>query len=377
MASDLIVFGEDWGGLPSSTQHLIRHLSGSRKVMWVNSIGLRKPRLSFADCKRAFTKITSSRTGRRADPAKAGENFTILNPTTIPAPSTRLERTLARKMLCRQLLPAIRRANLHRPVLWLSLPTAVDLVGELGEQATVYYCGDDFSALAGVDHVTASARERELHEKANLIITASEALTTRFPAAKTRVLTHGVDYELFSTPCGRAADFPDNGKPVAGFYGSLAEWLDIDLLESTIKRLPHWDFVFIGKPEVDTSVLESLENVHLLGPRSHCDLPGYSQHWDVSLLPFKDNAQIRACNPLKLCEYLAAGKPIVSTPFPALSPYKTLISMVRSVDEMVEAIDRHRPVTEHNCFSKDLRNSVSGQSWQAKAELVSEWLELL
>jgi glycosyltransferase involved in cell wall biosynthesis len=377
MASDLIVFGEDWGGLPSSTQHLMQHLSSSRKILWVNSIGLRKPRLNLADCRRAFTKITSSRAGVRRISAHANQNFTILNPATIPAPSNLLERLLARKMLCRQLLPAIGKARLHRPVLWLSLPTAADLVGELGELATVYYCGDDFSALAGVDHLTVSARERELQEKANLIIAASDTLTTRFPAAKTRLLTHGVDYQLFSTPRDRAADLPDNGKPIAGFYGSLSEWLDLDLLAATIRRMPHWNFVIIGKADIDISVLESLENAFLLGPKAHCALPGYSQHWDVSLLPFKNNAQIRACNPLKLSEYLAAGKPIVSTPFPALKPYQSLVSIVRSADGMVEAIDRNRLLTDSNNSPERLRSAVSHQSWQAKAELVSEWLELL
>ena len=376
MASDLIVFGEDWGGLPSSTQHLMRHLNASRKILWVNSIGLRKPRLKMADCRRACNKLASGLLRRRSQPVTTAEtNFTILNPTTIPAPANRLERYLAKSMLRRQLLPAIRKANLQRPVLWLSLPTASDLVGQLGELATVYYCGDDFSALAGVDHRTVSLRERELQEKADLIITASEKMARRFPASKTQLLTHGVDFDLFSSPCARAQDLPANGRPIAGFYGSLSEWLDLDLLAATIKRMPHWDFVFIGKADVDVSALESLANVRLLGPRPHSELPGYSQHWNVSLLPFKDNAQIRACNPLKLTEYLAAGTPIVSTPLPALKPYRSMVSVSRSVDSMVAAIEANRARVQGNVQSGHRRNAVADQSWQAKAEMVSDWLE--
>ena len=377
MTSDLIVFGEDWGGLPSSTQHLVRQLNNSRKILWVNSIGLRKPRLNLVDCRRALAKLASSRSTGPGVAAESRPDFSIVNPTTIPAPANRLQRLLARKLLLRQLLPAIRRPNLHRPILWMSLPTAVDLVGELGERAAVYYCGDDFSALAGVDHRTVAAREQELHEKADLIITASAALEQRFPAVKTRLLTHGVDYQLFTAASTRADDMPDNGKPIAGFYGSLSEWLDLDLLASTIKRMPHWNFVFIGKADVDLSLLESFENVHLLGSRPHDTLPAYSQHWDVSLLPFVDNAQIRACNPLKLSEYLAAGTPIVSTPFPALQPYLSLVSIVRSADEMVEAIENSRLPAQCDNSAESRRNAVQHQSWQVRAERVSDWLELL
>lgn len=107
MPSDLIVFGEDWGGLPSSTQHLMRHLGTDRRILWVNSIGLRKPRMNLADCKRVLGKLRAGRCDSRRPVSSANPDFTVFNPTTIPAPSNRLERILARKMLCRQLLPAI------------------------------------------------------------------------------------------------------------------------------------------------------------------------------------------------------------------------------------------------------------------------------
>ena len=375
MSSDLVVFGEDWGGLPSSTQHLMRHLSDSRKILWVNSIGLRKPRLNMADCGRALQKITSRGARGQHGPTIADPGFTVLSPKTIPAPSTRLARFMAAALLQNQLLPAMKRAGLHKPILWISLPTASDLVGKLGEKAAVYYCGDDFSALAGVDHLTVVAREGELQHKADLIITASEQLAERFPAPKTRLLTHGVDYQLFSTPAPIAVDLPADGKPIAGFYGSISEWLDLELLEAVVKRMPHWNFVIIGKAVVDTTALRCLPNVHLLGPRPHHELPRYSQHWNVSLLPFRNNAQIQACNPLKLSEYLAAGQPVVSTPFPALKPFRSLISVVDSVDSMLEALEGSVLLAGDGGFQEKSRSVVSSESWQSRAGLVGRWLD--
>ena len=375
MLSDLVVFGEDWGGLPSSTQHVMRHLSDSRKILWVNSIGLRKPRLNIADCGRALQKLTSRNERRHRDPTIPGPGFTVLSPKTIPAPATRLARFIAAALLQNQILRAMKKTGLHKPILWMSLPTASDLVGKLGEKGAVYYCGDDFSALAGVDHLTVATREGELQHKADLIIAASERLAERFPAPKTRLLTHGVDYQLFSSSAPRACDLPDDGKPIAGFYGSISEWLDLALLEQVVKRMPHWNFVLIGKAVVDTSALSCLPNVHLLGPRQHHELPRYSQHWNASLLPFRDNAQIRACNPLKLSEYLAAGKPVVSTPFPALNPFRSLISVADSVDSMVEALEASVSLAGDDRFQTQSRSLVSSESWQSRAALVGRWLD--
>ncbi|KDM93394.1 glycosyltransferase [Photobacterium galatheae] len=375
MPHDLIVFGEDWGGLPSSTQHLIQHLAQDRQVLWINSIGLRRPALTFHDLQRAWVKLFASReSGQQTQSGiPVPDKMQIINLKTIPAPRSQWERKLAAWLMRRQLLPILRQSKLRDPILWTSLPTAADLCGQLSESAVVYYCGDDFSALAGVDHQTISQHEQTLVHRADFIMVASPVLAEQFPASKTRILPHGVDFSRFNSPVPRAADLPDDGRPVAGFYGSLSEWLDYPLLAEVIKRLPDWHFVFIGQTHTDISPIAALPQVHLLGPRAHDQLPSYSQHWQVSLLPFVDNAQIRACNPLKLLEYLAVGQPVVATPFPALTPFRKLIHVARNADEMVHAIQRayqQSPVPHQ-------ANVVADHTWQQRAAQVSQWLEVL
>ncbi|KKD60206.1 glycosyl transferase [Grimontia sp. AD028] len=374
MSRDLIVFGEDWGGLPSSTQHLIRRLSEQRKVVWVNSIGLRRPTLTMNDVRRAWRKLTAKSVPTAAkSEANLPANFTLVNPSTLPAPRTRFGRNIASSMLMNQLLPIIEKANLHNPILWTSLPTAVDISDKLGASSVVYYCGDDFSKLAGVDHDTVAERETELVNKADLILAASETLYTRFPAMRTRLLPHGVDYSLFSTPAPRAKDLPNDGKPIAGFYGSLSEWLDYPMLHSTIEALPDWHFVFIGHACDEAKTLAKHDNVTLMGPRPHHELPGYSQHWSASLLPFTDNGQIQACNPLKLREYLATGRPVISTPFPAVSEYRGYVSIVNNVDEMISALERAGQ-KQNNSHQQA---AVSPHTWDARAEKLADWLDAL
>ncbi|MGB1319359.1 MAG: glycosyltransferase [Vibrio gallaecicus] len=370
---DLIVFGEDFGGLPSSTQHLVRHLSKTHKVLWVNSIGLRQPKLCAKDIKRALNKLFGRNNAHAQNMSNATDapNITVINLRTIPAPKSQLTRQVAKHLMLSQLKPVMKQIGITDPILWTSLPTAVDLCGHLGESSVVYYCGDDFDALAGVDHDTVKTHEHDLIDKADLIFSASNKLMTKFPACKAQLLPHGVDLELFSTPAPRALDLPTGHRPIAGFYGSLSKWLDYDLLDTVAKNLPEWDFVFIGPNELPTLQLPSYNNVYYLGPKAHSELPRYSQHWDVSLLPFVDNEQIRACSPLKLMEYLAAQTPIISTPFPALNTYQGYVSTVNNAEEMVHTLQKKRDL---KLIPSDV---VQQESWQQRGKFVNWMLELL
>ncbi|WP_416900142.1 MAG: glycosyltransferase family 1 protein [Minwuia sp.] len=312
MNAPLIVFGEDWGAHPSSTQHLIRRIAADRDVLWVNSIGMRRPRLNRADARRAAAKLTAMarRGGDDGSPAPLAtpERLRVASATAVSWPGSSIARRLNRALIPGSLKPHLARLG-ERPILWTSLPTAVDAVGQFGEQAVVYYAGDDFEGLEGVDHGPVGRMERELAAKADLIIAASDVIAAKFPAEKTVVLTHGCDLELFSTPASRADDVPGGAK-VAGFYGSLADWLDYEMLQRVASLRPDWQFQFVGNVQSrspDLAALMALPNTRFRPAVPHAALPGYVQHWTAAILPFRDTPQIRACNPLKLREYLATG----------------------------------------------------------------------
>ena len=131
-----------------------------------------------------------------------------------------------------------------------------------------------------------------------------------------------------------------------------------------------------GPEESRRSVWLSHANVTILGERPHEALPSYSQNWDVSILPFKDNPQIRACNPLKLREYLAAGRPIVSTDFSSLDGYRDLVEVAGTVNEFASAIVESR--NSHNPDrAAERRARVESESWNARATQVDELLRQL
>lgn len=376
MTADLVVFAEDWGRHPSSTQHLIRHLAADRRVLWVNSIGLRAPRFGASDLSRIAAKLSAARRQPSVEPALepagAAGPVRVLAPLAVPLPGNPVARAINRRLLCRLVRGAMATLGMERPILWTSLPTAVDAVGTLNERAVVYYCGDDFAALDGVDHGSVSAMEAELAERADLVLATSPALAAKFPERKTLLVPQGVDTALFGRPRPRPADLPPG--PVAGFYGSLSSWIDTGLIAGTARRMPHWTFFLIGPARTDLSALAALPNVVLAGPRAHADLPAYAQHWTASLLPFRDTAQTRACNPLKLREYLATGTPVLSVDFPALDGYRDLVAVGRSPHCFARILET--ALEDDTAQARARRRArVAGETWSAAAARVCSALD--
>lgn len=366
MARPLVMFGEDWGGLPSSTQHLARRFAQSRKVIWVNSIGLRRPRLTLNDSGRVIRKIARmvkpSSTPSQASTAAVPANITVVNPRAVSWPGNPIAGAANRRLLGTQLRRVLAEQGISRPILWTSLPTAVDVIGELDEAAVVYYCCDDFSGLEGVDHGPVARLERNLAAKADLVFTTSDALRTKLSPRRHAPLPHGVDAELFMRPAARPDDMP-HGK-VAVFYGSLAGWIDLPGLAALAQRRPDWTLLLIGSAQTDLCPLAGRDNVRLLGPRPHAALPGYVQHADAALLPFRDTPQIRACNPLKLREYLASGTAVLATDFPALQPYYPLIEVTSDTAGFAHVLDRIDTTDEAR---RHRQQAVREETWEARA----------
>ncbi|MEQ8584973.1 MAG: glycosyltransferase [Thalassobaculaceae bacterium] len=370
MGRPLVMFGEDWDGLPSSTRHLARRFAETRRVVWVNSIGLRRPRLTLSDGARAARKVAGMLRPRPV-PAPCGsdgtqralpENITVLDPKAVSWPGNPIAGAVNRRTLGAQLRRTLSDLRIDRPVLWTSLPTAVDVVGELNESAVVYYCCDDFSGLEGVDHGPVTRLEKRMVSMSDLVFTTNDALADKLSPKHHASLPHGVDADLFSQPADRPADLPE-GK-VAVFYGSLASWIDVPGLAALARQRPDWTLVLIGAVQTDLTPLDGLSNVRLLGSRPHNALPGYVQHADAALLPFRDTPQIRACNPLKLREYLASGSPVISTDFRALDPYREVVQVAGDVGGFASQLDRIDGSPE----ARERRlDTVRAETWEARA----------
>lgn len=376
----LIIFAEDWAAHPSSTQHLAKYLQYDNEIIWVNSVGMRAPAWSLKDMTRLLRKALMMGKSLITQPVAAAapprrDKLTVINPVCLPWHNIGWVNSINRWLINRAL--GKRQAN-ERRTYWLTLPTAQSLLPLEHGDNLVYYCCDDFYALDGVDAQMIAKWEPKLIDKADLILATSKSLLQKFPKGKALLLEHGVDYQLFSQPVSRHPQLHGQ-RPMIGFYGSISAWLDVDLLTQLAERNPQWDLMLVGQIKTDVSKLQPLANVHFVNAVPHEHLPQFSQHWDVLLMPFKHNQQIEACNPLKLREYLAAGRPVVSTNFPAAQEYKDVVSIATTTDEFIAKVSAAVLLSDYlrTVLQGQQRDKVADQDWSNKAKQVSRWLASL
>jgi hypothetical protein len=163
---------------------------------------------------------------------------------------------------------------------------------------------------------------------ADIVFASAQSLVNaRLPwNPETHLAPHGVDHALFARALDPNTEVPTDvaalPRPLVGFYGTLQDWVDFELIAFLAGRHPEWSIVLIGQPLVDVSILKRFPNVHLLGPKRHDALPNYCMTFSVGIIPYRVSERILHVNPLKLREYLSAGLPVVSVPLPELEGYR-------------------------------------------------------
>jgi glycosyltransferase involved in cell wall biosynthesis len=315
---DILCFSHDWSGDPLSKTHLMRILARDNRVLWVNSIGYRRPTASKADMSRAFKKLKAVTIPiREPEP-----NIFVLNPLAVPLYGSPRVRKLNRHLLRFQVKRAMRQLNFRRPINFVFNPAAAVIAGTLNEEQVIYYCVDEYTAFTGVSSKSLGELEEQLLRRADLVIVSADRLYQSKAQVNSRtvIVRHGVDYEHF-----RKAVLPQTvvpaeiahlPRPVLGFFGLIADWVDLELIAHVAREFKHGSIVLLGKATTDTTNLEQVSNVHLLGRRDYEDLPAYCKGFDAALMPFRINELTLNANPLKVREYLAAGLPVVSTAIP-------------------------------------------------------------
>src|SRR5207253_6580127 len=159
-------------------------------------------------------------------------------------------------------------------------------------------------------------------------------------------------------------------RPVIGFFGLLAEWIDLELLAAIARRRPHWTLLLLGKATVDTGALRALPNVRLLGQKPYAALRAYCRAFDVGLIPFRIDELTVKANPLKLREYLAAGLPVVSTDLPEVRKYGNVVRLASDPTAFVREIElslRERG----GAFGTTRVDAMKAESWEARVEELS------
>ncbi|HZW11198.1 MAG TPA: glycosyltransferase [Phycisphaerales bacterium] len=357
--------GEDWWyhNRGHYDMQMMRELSRTAPVLYINSIGMRVPRVGegamFA--KRIARKLRSLRRGL----VKVRENFFVASPLAAPAG---LGAGLNRAALALQVRTFARRAGIRRPLVWIACPPAAEVVDRLRPVGVVYQRTDRFEAFHGVNQPRIAGFDRFLKQRADLTLYCSSWLKAQEGAQcrSAEFIDHGCDFAAFAEAGASGAEPGDMApipRPRAGFVGGIdAHTFDPPLLVETAKALPDVQFVLVGACSLPPDWVD-LPNVHLLGRKAYGEVPSYMGAADVLIMPWNQSEWIQACNPVKLKEYLAVGRPVVSTPFPELDRYRGLVEIADSPGAFAAAI--RRALAEPG-EPAPRRCRVERETWEAK-----------
>ncbi len=372
---ELVVFSDDWEGLPNSCRHLVAHLIPDTHVIWVDTIGLRPPQFSLYDAARTASKVSRWLKQSTVPSARDAASFVHLDPVQLPFNGI----TAVRKWNARRLGAAVRECSRTHPrrVLLTTWPFLADLVGTLGESLSIYYRVDDFAHFPGVNTTRMRQLEEGLIEKVDLVVASARSLLPSSLARDSKYLPHGVDFEHFSGNSGRCTCDPAFlriAHPLIGFFGLLNSWVDLDLVAQVATAHPEWSFVLIGPSQLPDSQMPKLTNVSCLGPVPYTALPSYASQFDVAIIPFKVNSLTLAVNPLKLLEYYALGLPVVSTPLPEVVAYGQSVYVADTPEEFAGEIQRS---LSEDCPQRGVaRQEIArNRSWKVQAETLRSWIE--
>lgn len=347
-----------WDFVFQRPQHLLSRFAKKHDVLFIE-----EPVFDGDESKFVVTKT------------REGVNVAVphLSPDTDPASIDRILKPMVSEL--------IKDQGIDDFVAWYYTPMMVGWSEHLEPVAVVYDCMDELSAFRNAP-LELRVREAELFALADLVFTGGRSL---YEAKRERhesvyCFPSSIDVKHFARANSTNEDPSDQASiagPRIGFCGVIDERTDIELLRTIAEMRPEWHFVMLGPVvKIDPADLPRHENIHYLGAKSYDDLPDYIGQWDVAMMPFALNESTRYISPTKTPEYLAAGRPVVSTAIrDVVRPYgeSGLVRIVETAEEFVDAIQAalDQDLDEHMRRSAEFLNTMSwDKTYEAMSELI-------
>lgn len=361
---DIIVFSHlRWEFVTQRPQHIMKRLAKNRRILFVE-----EP-IGFSDEKKGTAHVIH-----------ASDNITVIQPRIaweeIPTHLDSIVRYYAQQL------------NLRNVVLWFYSPTFRSMIKKINHSLVVFDCMDELSLFKGAspEHIR---HEQELLSAAHIVFTGGKSLyeSKKKQHAQTFCFPSSVDEAHFQQAFSKKISIPEDiasiKKPIVGFYGVIDERIDLELLQTVAHKLKHVSFVMIGPlAKISEENLPRAENIHYLGGKKYEELPSYLKAFTIAMMPFALNDATKFISPTKTLEFMAARKPIISTPvYDVVRDYKREVAIIKSADEFVQAIKGY---LHESPYKKGLRISlqtavIKRTSWdktvQSMTSIMSKVLE--
>lgn len=368
----IVCFGSEKWEYNGSQQTLMRKLSKSNRILFVNPLGTRKIRYNPLQLRIYLQKIKNIY-AKNYIPEK---NTLVCFPWIIPIVYNGMVMKLNKILARYQFKKLLQRINFNSYILWIGTPTAFFLMDLFEPEMVVYHAVDRYSEFEFVDKEKILTYERAVAERADVIICTSDAIQKDMMKYNPRAvaINHAVEFEHFNSAINTSyipKDIQEIGKPIIGYIGGLTERVNYSLLKKIALRLNNASIVLIGKRQHNLGQIEKLPNVHLLGIKNYEELPFYLKHFNVCLIPYHVNKLMEAVDPIKLREYLCLGKPVVSVNLPEVRKYNGLVYIGMDERSFVKKVEE--ALNEDNAILNEKRIKAARKSdWSVKINQIYE-----
>lgn len=356
---------------------IMKRLARRHRVLFVNSLGMRMPALGRD--RQAVAKIVRKIRSIGRFLRKDACGIHVLSPVSVPLHRFAVGRAINRLSVWTQVRLVMAGLGIKDPVFYIGCPPAWEIIRPWRRRFLIYERTDIFEEMPGANKEYIASLDRQLVSGADLVLYVNRAMYNDGLRANPNcmLIGHGVDYAMFAE-AGKDPSIPEDiagiPHPIAGYFGDMnPENFDCKLMEAVARRLPNVSIVLVGPISTDVSGLQACPNVHLLGQKPYEQVPHYGKVFDVAIMPWLKNRWIEFCNPVKLKEYLALGKPVVSTDYPELAPFHDIVYPANDEKAFAAAIERALGQDGPEARERR-RRRVQSETWDSKVEQIEQFI---
>ncbi|HEX5702601.1 MAG TPA: glycosyltransferase [Pyrinomonadaceae bacterium] len=392
----------DWDDQWQAPQELAVRLSqAGNRVLYIENTGVRSP--GFRDTKRIVRRLKHwAGALHQHSLRQVAPNIWVHAPLVLPPFGSGIRESLNRHLFLPLIGKVARGLRMTDPIIWTFLPTdttlgVLDLLSSTNSRV-IYYCAGDFAQLT-TDSQQLARNEAQLVRRSYVVFTICEELAThcRQWNNNVHVFPYGVNLKAFpvqdsdfpslrsahgefswarQSPAKSPAPAAKNGHKVIGYVGGWHRHVSVDMLTVMARARPTWSWVFVGSSEISLNDFADLPNVYILGQRPHRELADYIRTFDVCIVPYKRSTYTETVVPSKINEYLAMGKPIVSTNLPWVCAFneqhQVIVTSQEHPEEFLRGIEHALSLRDDDALIARRRAVARQGDWETRLESMSE-----